>query len=100
MVPPLALLRLGVLEVSFFPLGFPRRKLPLTFLALIKREDVRQEAPGELFDLVLRDVGVVYELLPTTQFLPPMRCWKLRRSAAADAEPNGRIAVAAATCKK
>ena len=79
MVPPLALLRLGVLEVSFFlPLGLPRCKLPLAFLALIEREDVRQEAPGELFDLVLRDVGVVYELLPTTQCLPPM--WRYANS--------------------
>ena len=61
-------LRFGVLEVSFlFPLGFPRRELPLPLLAFVEREDVRQEAPGELFDLVLRDVGVVYELLPTTQ---------------------------------
>ena len=52
-------------------LGFPRRKLPLALLALIKREDVRQEAPGKLFNLMLRDVGVVYEFFPTTQFLPP-----------------------------
>ena len=66
-------LRLGVLEVPFcLPLGFPCRELPLALLTLIKREDVRQEAPGELFDLILRDIGVVYELLPTTQFLPPM----------------------------
>ena len=73
MVPPLALLRLGVLEASFLlPLGFPRCEFSLALLALIEREDVRQEASGELFDLVLRDVGVVYELLPTTQFLPPM----------------------------
>ena len=73
MVPPLALFRLGVLEVSFcLPLGFPRRELPLALLALVEREDIRQEATGELFDLVLRDVGVVYELFPTTQFLPPM----------------------------
>ena len=72
-LPPLALFRLGVLEVSFFlPLGFPRRELPLALLALVEREDVRQEAPGEFLDLMLRDVGVVYELLPTTQFLPPM----------------------------
>ena len=71
-------LRLGVLEVSFLPLGFPRRELPLAFLALVEREDVWQEAPGELFDLVLRDVGVVYELLPTTQFLPPM--WRYASS--------------------
>ena len=66
-MPPLALLRLVVLEVSFVPLGFPRRELPLALLTLVEREDVRQEAPGELLDLVLRDVGVVYELLPTTQ---------------------------------
>ena len=72
MVPPLALLRPGVLEVSFFPLGFPRRELPPALLALIERENVRQEAPGELFDLMLRDIGVVYELLSTTQCLPPM----------------------------
>ena len=67
-LPPLALFRLGVLEVSFFlPLCFPRRELPLALLALVEREDVRQEAPGEFLDLVLRDVGVVYELFPTTQ---------------------------------
>ena len=73
MVPPLAFLLLGVLEVSFcLPLGFPRREISLALLARVEREDVRQEAPGELFDLVLRDVGVVYELFPTTQFLPPM----------------------------
>ena len=65
-------LRLSVLEVSFLPLGFPCRKLPLALLALVKREDVRQEASGELLNFMLRDVGVVYELLPTTQFLPPM----------------------------
>ena len=48
------------MEVSFcLPLGFPCREFPLTFLALIVREDVRQEAPGEFFDLILRDVGVV-----------------------------------------
>ena len=72
MVPPLAFLLLGVLEVSFcLPLGLPRRELPLSLLALVESEDVRQEAPGELFDLVLRDVGVVYELFLTTQCLPP-----------------------------
>ena len=65
-------LRLGVLEVSFLlPLGLPRRELPLSLLALVESEDVWQEAPGELFDLVLRDVGVVYELFLTTQCLPP-----------------------------
>ena len=79
MVPPLALFRLVVLEVSFcLPLGFPRRKLPLALLTLVKREDVRQEAPGELLDLMLRDIGVVYELLPTTQWLPPM--WRYASS--------------------
>ena len=79
MVPPRALLRLGVLEVSFFlPPGFPHCELPLAFLALVKREDVRQEATSELLDLVLRDVGVVYELLPTTQCLPPM--WRYASS--------------------
>ena len=72
-------LRFGVLEESFlFPLGFPRRELPLPLLTLIKCEDVWQEAPGELFDLMLRDVGVVYEFLLTTQFLPPM--WRYASS--------------------
>ena len=75
-VSAFVLLCLGVLEVSFFfPLGFPCCELPLALLAFVEREDVRQEAPGELLDLMLRDVGVVYKLLPTTQFLPPMRCY-------------------------
>ena len=56
---------LGVLEVSFLlPLGSPRYKLPLALLAFIAREDVRQEAPGKLLDLVQRDISVVYELFP------------------------------------
>ena len=78
MVPPLALSCLGVLEVSLFPLGFPRYEIPLTILAFVEREDVRQEAPGEFFNLMLRDIGVVYELFPTTQFLPPM--WRYASS--------------------
>ena len=62
------MLRLGVLEVSFIlPLGLPRRELTLTFLALIESENVREDAAGNSLDLVLRDVGVVNELFPTTQ---------------------------------
>ena len=67
-MPPLAYLRLGVLEVSFIlPLGLPRRKLPLALLALIESKNVREDAAGNGLNLVLRDVGVVYELFPTTQ---------------------------------
>ena len=62
------MLRLGVLEVSFIlPLGLPRRKLPLALLALIESKNVREDAAGKGLDLVLRDVGVVDELFPTTQ---------------------------------
>ena len=62
------MLRLGVLEVSFIlPLGLPRRKFPLALLALIESKNVRENAAGNGLDLVLRDVGVVDELFPTTQ---------------------------------
>ena len=62
------MLRLGVLEVSFIlPLGLPRRKLTLALLALIESKNVREDAAGNGLNLVLRDVGVVYELFPTTQ---------------------------------
>ena len=58
--------------MSFFlPLGLPRRELSLALLAFVERKDVRQEAPGELFDFMLRDIGVVYGLFLTTQCLPP-----------------------------
>ena len=62
------MLRLGVLEVSFIlPLGLPLCKLPLTFFALIESKNVRENAAGNGLDLVLRDIGVVDELFPTTQ---------------------------------
>ena len=62
------MLRLGVLEVSFIlPLGLPFCKLPLALLTLIESKNVREDAAGNGLNLVLRDVGVVDKLFPTTQ---------------------------------
>ena len=62
------MLRLGVLEVSFIlPPGLPRHKLLLTFIAFIESMNLRDDAAGNGLDLMLRDVGVVNELFPTTQ---------------------------------
>ena len=52
-----------VLCLTLLPLCFPCGKLPLAFLAVIVGEDVWQDAPRDLLDLILRDAGVVDELL-------------------------------------
>ena len=54
--------------------GFPLPKFPLTFLTLIECNDVRQDALGDMLDLVLRNTGIVDELLPASQvvMLPPI----------------------------
>ena len=50
-----------------FTSGLPFPKLPLTFLALIKGDNVRQNAPGNVLDLMLRNAGIVDEFLSTSQ---------------------------------
>ncbi len=50
-----------------FSLLLPFRKLPLPFLALVESEDVRQDAAGYRFDLVLGNIGVVNQLFSSTQ---------------------------------
>ena len=54
--------------------SFPFLEFPLAFFALIECNDVRQDAPGDVFDLVLRNTGIVDELLPASQVakLPPI----------------------------
>lgn len=56
-----------VLCLSLFPLRFPFGKLPLALLTVIVGENVRQDTPRNLFNFVLRDVGVVDELLSSPQ---------------------------------
>lgn len=58
------ILSIIVLCLILFPLCFPFGKLPLAFLAVIVGEDVRQDTPRDLLNLMLRDVGVIDELLP------------------------------------
>ena len=48
-------------------LAFPLGKLPLTFLALIESDNVGQDATGNVLDLMLRNAGIVDELLPASQ---------------------------------
>ena len=50
-----------------FSLLLPFRKLPLPFLALIEGQNVRQDAAGYCFDLVLGNIGVVDQLFSSTQ---------------------------------
>ena len=57
-----------------FTLGLPFPKFPLTFLTLIEGDNVRQDAPGNVLDLMLRNTGIVDEFLPASQVakLPPI----------------------------
>ena len=50
-----------------FALSLPFPELPLAFLTFVVGEDVREDAPGDMFDLVLRNTGIVDELLLTAQ---------------------------------
>ena len=45
----------------------PFSELPLTFFAFVIGEDVRENAPGDVFDFVLRNTGIVDELLLAAQ---------------------------------
>lgn len=46
-------------------------KFPLAFLAFVKGKNVREDAAGDLLDLVLRDAGAVDEPFASTQDSPP-----------------------------
>ena len=50
-----------------FTLSKPLSELLLTFFALVIGEDVRENAPGDVFDFVLRKTGIVDELLLAAQ---------------------------------
>ena len=50
-----------------FTLSQPILELPLTFFAFVVGEDVRQDAPGDVLDFVLRNTGIVDELLFAAQ---------------------------------
>ena len=50
-----------------FTLSLPLPELPLTFFAFVVGEDVRQDAPGDVFDFVLRNTGIVDELFLAAQ---------------------------------
>ena len=54
-------------RLSRFTLSQPLPELPLTFFAFLVGEDVGEDAPGNVFNLVLRNTGIVYELLLAAQ---------------------------------
>ncbi len=61
------ILSIVVLCLSLFPLRFPFGKLPLALLAVIIGENVRQDTPRDFLNFMLRDVGVIDELLLSPQ---------------------------------
>ena len=50
-----------------FALSPPFPELPLAFFAFVVGENVREDAPSDVFDLVLRNTGIVDELLLAAQ---------------------------------
>ena len=48
-------------------LSLPFPELPLTFFAFVVGENVGEDAPGDVFDFVLRNTGIVDELLLAAQ---------------------------------
>ena len=54
-------------RLSRFKLSLPLSELPLTFFTFVVGEDVRQDAPGDVFDFVLRNTGIIDELLFAAQ---------------------------------
>ena len=54
-------------RLSRFTLSQPLPELPLTFFAFVVGEDVRQDAPGDVLDFVLRNTGIVDDLFPAAQ---------------------------------
>ena len=54
-------------RLSRFTLSQPLPELPLAFFAFVVGEDVRENAPGDVLDFVLRNTGIVDELLFAAQ---------------------------------
>ena len=50
-----------------FTLSQPLPELPLAFFAFVVGEYVRENAPGDVLDFVLRNTGIVDELLLAAQ---------------------------------
>lgn len=50
-----------------FTLSLPFPELLLAFCAFIVGENIREDAPGDVFDFVLRDTGIVDELFLAAQ---------------------------------
>ena len=50
-----------------FTLSQPLPEFPLSFFAFVIGENIRQDTPGDVLDLVLRNTGIVYELFPAAQ---------------------------------
>ena len=50
-----------------FTLSQPFPELPLTFFAFVVGEEVRQDTLGDVLDFVLRNAGIVDELLLAAQ---------------------------------
>ena len=48
-------------------LSQPFPELPLAFFAFVVGEDVGEDAPGDVFDFVLRNTGIIDELLLAAQ---------------------------------
>ena len=54
-------------RLSRFTLSQPLPELPLTFFTFVVGEDVRKDATGNVLDFVLRNTGIVDELLLAAQ---------------------------------
>ena len=54
-------------RLSHFTLSQPFPELPLAFFAFVVGEDVRKDATGNVLDFVLRNTGIVDELLFAAQ---------------------------------
>ena len=66
------------------PCRLPFGKLPLTFLAFVVGEDIRQQNSGDVLDLMLRDAAVVGELFSPAQVAPPKKHFAAAFSRAAE----------------
>ena len=69
-------------RLSRFALSLPFPELPLAFLAFVVGENIREDAPGNVLNLMLRNTGIVDELLSTAQAgcslrfdMKFLRCW-------------------------
>ncbi len=67
-------------RLSRFAPSFPFPKLPLSFLTFVIGEDVRENAPGNGFDGVLWNAGIVHEFLFAAQvfFFPSGSIWNFQ----------------------